>query len=188
MLPKTREEQLKLLLELKKKKDGELDVNMRKELDALNALHKEYAAFNAEEMEASMQNSAKGLSLSYQSASDIELIIQDYKTQFSKNPGYKEPVTRDGITSLSFESEEEAIQFSMEQASKGRKFKILDSQHRLVAYSDGKGQLLHADGQPFKPGDSFFSPTNTDTDKFKQTIAPPVQPSPTIPRPNPPVK
>lgn len=168
---KQKKEELAELLELKKKvASAELEADAQARLIQLNNLHAAYAKMDAEQMEADLKKKPSETSLSISHSRDHDLIIQDYNAQFSCKPGYIVPETKNGYTKLCFASEAEAGDFFQAQAAKGRSFGIYreyDGQMRAVAYSNGDGNLYHANGTVYKPGDSFVPVEGATKDKFK---------------------
>lgn len=176
-MPSLTEEQkreLTRLIELKKLEEAaKLSTEEEEERKKLNQRYPDYALLKADELETELNNTAPTPSIAVK-GSDIELIIDDYKKQFEGQPGYKEPETKDGMTKLYFETEDQANDFMLAQAQKNRSFQVFDSQMRLIAYSKGEGRLHHPDGSEFKKGDARKPQAGVSNQRFM----PPKQPSP----------
>lgn len=154
------EKELARMLELKKMQDDKNFWNkkLQEELDILNANYKDDALLSAADMEKKYTPTPTPTSVTFQNKGDLEVIIQSYIDQFSNNPGYKPPLTKNGMTTLFFASEEEAVNFAITQAAAGRKFQIVDDKHCILAYSNGDGKFYHANNKVFNKGESFVEP------------------------------
>ena len=165
---KQKQEELTELLELKKRAAAAvLEAEAQARLNQLNILYAEYAKMDAEQMDADLKMKHP-VCISH--SRDHDLIIQDYQAQFSCKPGYKAPETKNGYTELSFASEAEAGAFLQDQAAKGRccgVYDDVDGQMRAIAYSNGDGNLYHANGTIYKPGDSFAPVEGVTKEKYK---------------------
>lgn len=150
--------ELARLLELKKMQDDKkfLDSVLQNELDELNKKYTNDAALS--DVDAEKKRTPTPTSVTFQNKGDLEVIIQSYIDQFSNNPGYKPPLTKNGMTTLFFASEEEAVNFAITQAAAGRKFQIVDDKHCILAYSNGDGKFYHANNKVFNKGESFVEP------------------------------
>ncbi|GGI76286.1 hypothetical protein [Legionella impletisoli] len=99
---------------------------------------------------------------------EFKAVIDDYMDfvgEFAK----QRPVAQEGLLKLDFPSPEKAIDFFQQQASKNRSFIVVDEKtNKVLAYSNGDGQLYHGDGNLFKPGDKL---TRSEID-FKDFHAP----------------
>lgn len=144
---------LKRLLELRKKQEKDNDDVA--EMNRLNAIYDRENSLTNEQLQEKLDVPT---SLTFQSKGDLELIIQAYTAQFSKNPGFKPHETKNGMTTLFFATEAEAVDFAIAQAKAGRKFQIVDEKHCVLAYSNGDGKLYHADNKEFKKGEPFMTP------------------------------
>lgn len=159
------------LLELKKLQEVHqvLDKVAMQEKMKLEMKYKEFLHLNSLEMNNILINNTplkasahKVIDLSSSESDDMALIIKDYNKLYSKESWYKEPVTHNGKTSLTFPSETHLADFMMDQSDKHRKFIVVDGKtNKVIAYSDGDGILHHGDGKEFKPGDK---PTPSDMD------------------------
>lgn len=152
MLTEDEKKELKRLLELreKQKDDAELE-----EMNKLNAIYDHENSLSNEQLQEQLDDPT---SLTFQSKGDLELIIQAYTAKFSNNPGFKPHETKNGMTTLFFATEAEAVDFAIAQALAGLKFQIVDEKHCVLAYSNGDGKLYHADKSEFIKGESFMTP------------------------------
>lgn len=181
MLTEDQKVELKRLLELRKKQDK--DAAELKEMNDLNALHKKQNVSNVALEEELTESASNPMSLSFKNKGDLELIIEAYNKKYSNlppysndNPNFKpHDESKNGITTLFFESEAEAVDFAIEQAALGRMFEIMDDKMCVLAYSNGDGKLYHADAKVFEKGDPFVTPV------INKVPAPLEQPAPEIP-------
>ncbi|WP_133130424.1 hypothetical protein [Legionella yabuuchiae] len=86
---------------------------------------------------------------------EFQAIIDDYMSfvgEFAK----ERPEAKGGLLKLDFPTPENAVDFFQQQASKSRSFIIFDEQtKKVLAYSNGDGQLHHGNGKPFQKDDKL---------------------------------
>lgn len=156
----SKEEELSRLLELKLIPDNQRSNKQQLEMQKLQEQHKSYAQLNAKDMQKKLHHKPDSLALAIQSPTNA-LINQDYENKFANKPGYKKPSQQNNIQTITFGNEQDASDFLQSQASKGRNFKVLDAQNNVLAVSNGKGMLQHADGRPLNAGLASINPANT---------------------------
>lgn len=154
------------LIELKK-------IEFERELNSKEAFEKakleikfggQYANLTGQELEEE-QKKIKAVKTTVESE-DLNPLVADYKNLYSKESWYKEPIVENGRTELTFPSQEVAANFFQDQAVKNRGFIVVDSQNKVIAYSNGDGKLYHSDGNEFKKGDKL-TPSEIDLDQFQ---------------------
>ena len=126
----------------------------------LGGKNPEFMGMSIEEMDAAIQKrkSMKDLSVS---SKEIDLIVQDYMELYPE--GSVE--NKDGKTFLTFPSQEEVVKFCKGQAEKERLFKVVDNEtNKVLAYSNGDGELYNGDGTKYSSGD--FKPSTDDAKDF----------------------
>ncbi len=106
---------------------------------------------------------------------DLGLVVALYNEKYNKkpdgtpNPDYRKPTkNEDGSVSLYFTSEQEFINFSIDAADKKMAFIMTDSSNMVLCYSNGDGQLYHADGNEYKKGD-LMKQSNISLEEFMST-------------------
>ena len=151
----TREQEIIRLFELKLIPDQFRTVKQQVEMDRLNQLHKPYSMMSANEMKKRLIGKLSSVVLAIQSPGNSGQVSHDYQTTFATKLGYPKPQQKNGLVVVAFKSEIDALDFVLRQASTGRKFKVLNAQNRIVAMSNGKGMLQHADGRPFNPSNLY---------------------------------
>ncbi len=151
----TREQEIIRLLELKLIPDHLRTPKQQVEIDRLNQLHKPYAMLSANEMKKRLIGKLNPVVLALQSPGNSEQVAHDYQTTFAHKPSYQKPQQKNGLVIVAFRSEIDALDFVLRQVSMGRKIKVLDAQNRIVAMSNGKGVLQHADGRPFNAANVY---------------------------------
>jgi hypothetical protein len=108
-------------------------------------------------------------------ADAIKMMVDAYKKQFQDDgeyqEGYAEPVQgSDGRLSFSFPSDEKAVNFFSEQAKKNQPFILVNEDNQVLAYSDGKGTMCHANGDEFKKGEAFKPSEDPSLDQVKANM------------------
>jgi len=148
----TTEEDLKRLLELKQIPDSQLTKKQQLKMDKLHEQHQTYVRLNSSEMNKKLQNKPEALMLTVQSSASSALMAYDYKNNFANKPSYQKPTSEKekGVKTIKFDNVQEATDFLQSQASKGRKFKVMNSANHVLAVSNGKGLLQHSNGRPLK--------------------------------------
>lgn len=149
----TGKEELERLLALKKL--AVLNQEELKEKMKLEMKHKRFLESTYEEMDARLKT--KTLIQAVLCAPEVEHTIADYNSKYSEASWYQEPKLHDdGSVTFTFTTEDECSKFFLSQCEKGEPFILCDSKTKQVtAYSNGDGQLYHADGKVFAPGDRF---------------------------------
>lgn len=159
------EEELKKLLAIKKKEEENkvLSDEEQRQKAALGIKHADFLKMTSQEMEKTLtaDPSKKSVDVGVKSPT-IEQIIQDYKKRY---PNAAEPVTKEGKTELFFPSQKEAAEFLMDQASKNRRFIVTDQSGKVIAYSNGDGQLYNGNGSQYKSGE--FQASNKSLGEFE---------------------
>lgn len=92
------------------------------------------------------------------SEKEKKALISEFNQLFGGKPGYKPPVNEKNGVVFSFPKLNDAEEFFISQASKGRKMVILDGSTNpmtVMGYSNGDGTLYHADGSELKTGDKL---------------------------------
>ena len=140
----TEEEDRNRLLELKLIPENLRTHKQQVEINKLNEQHKTYANLNASEMEKTLHKRPNLVALAVQSPGTSALLALDYQNTFANKPGFTKPSLKNGMQTLTFNSEQDAADFLMSQAGKSRRFRVMDGQQRLIATSNGKGTLQYA--------------------------------------------
>ena len=141
------EKELFRMLELKLVPESRRTSMQQIELDKLRARHKSYALLTVNELMKKLYNAPKQIALFVQSPGNSIVMSADYERQFALRPGHPKPSQRTSMITLVFKTDLEAFDFLQSQAAKGRKFKVLNAQHRVLAISHGNGVILQADGR-----------------------------------------
>lgn len=134
----------------------------------LELKYKEYLSLTSAEMEKLLLKNRPAPVTTSVKSDEIYTFAADYKKLYSKKPWYKEPEVKNGKMELSFPSNEEVINFMRHESDQKITFVFFDEKTRKVmAYSNGDGNLYHGDGSDFKPGDKFAA-SNVDIDDFNR--------------------
>jgi hypothetical protein len=89
----------------------------------------------------------------YVESEDLAQIISAYKNKYHQESWYKEPEIKDGIACFAFPTYEEAGLFFEELAAENKVFIVVTRETRkILAYSNGDGNLFNADGSMYKGG------------------------------------
>lgn len=92
------------------------------------------------------------------SEKEKKALIGDFNHFFGGKQGYKPPINEKNWVVLSFPKLNDAEDFFISQASKGKNMVILDGSTnpmKVMGYSNGDGTLYHADGSELKTGDKL---------------------------------
>ncbi len=161
----TKEQEIKRLIELKRLQEElqVLDQITMQEKMKLDMKYKKYLSLSSEEMEEQLNNLPVQTSVKGES---LDAILGDYKKLYSGESWYQEPKMEDGTLTLSFPTQQDAVNFYLDQSEKNREFVVVNIKtNKVVAYSNGDGKLYHGDGRAFQQGDTL-SPCGVDFDSF----------------------
>jgi hypothetical protein len=105
----------------------------------------------------------------------LNAMVTAYQEQFKTDDGYEEgyadPSKReDGRFSFSFPSDEKAVEFFSAQAKNNQSFILVNEENQVLAYSDGKGTMCHANGDEFQKGDIFKPSDDPSLDQVKANM------------------
>lgn len=148
----TSQQELQRLLELKKQEElNQADLQERMKLEMK---HKEFIKLSYEEMEAKLK--APPTEQLKVSGKSVDPIMAAYNEIYAEEEWYEEPKVEGNTVLLKFPTPEEAGKFFMKQSENGHIFLISDPKtNKVMAYSNGDGQLYHGDGQVFKAGEAL---------------------------------
>ena len=105
----------------------------------------------------------------------IKNMVAAYQKQFKTDDGYQEgyadPIRDDKKFRFTFPTQEKAANFFSTQAQENRSFILMNEENQVLAYSDGKGTMFHANGDEFRKGDAFRpSDKNPTPDAIQEII------------------
>jgi hypothetical protein len=151
-----------------------------KQLLELEALKKKYAAYvnlTSEDLDAKLIDLKKTKCV-YSGTESTQSILNEYIKLYKDkdgnySKGHSEPKhSQDGKITLEFESEKDAMEFSLDMAASGREFIMTNEEGKIIAFSNGNGKLY----QPGAGGtlteldeNSPLTPTDIDIKDFKQS-------------------
>lgn len=159
------------LLELKKLQV--LNQDELKERIKLELKHKEFMSLNYAEMEAKLRIQGQTPIQTGVNSPFIDDVVNDYKEQYAQESWYEEPVANGNDVNFKFVSEEALTNFFMKLSEKEIPFVMYDvATKKVMAYSNGDGQLYHANGTAVKAGDPV-KPSDIDEQGFEIPNLPP---------------
>lgn len=166
----TEKEQMRLL-ELKQLQV--LNQDELKERIKLELKHKEFMHLNYAEMEAKLKLLGLTPSQATVKSPFIDEVVQDYREQYAQESWYEEPVISGNDANFKFVSDEALTNFFMKLCEKKTSFVMYDiATKKVMAYSNGDGQLYHANGTAVKAGEPL-KPSEIDEQGFEIPNLPP---------------